>query len=200
MSRKRSRDESQPPTPRRQRSPRRIATLYDAVAGRVGYEAFLPASAVNKTPNTSHQPVPPEEVLFRRKGAPLRYEETDTYFASSRLDPVTQVLPNSDLLKAIHAYTSNFYAAGSLKGKWDWRSMDETALLAMGILLEEAMKDRIGATGDLAFVEGEGDVNGLRGKGFWDGRTWKRSVIRKAATGPKGKGKASEAREADEND
>ncbi|KAF2221110.1 hypothetical protein BDZ85DRAFT_24284 [Elsinoe ampelina] len=199
MSRKRSRDESQPPTPRRQRSPRRVATVYDAVAGRVGYEAFLPASAVDKNPNTSNQPVPPEEVLFRRKGAPLRYEETDTYFASSRLDPTTQVLPASDLLKAIHAYASGYYATGPLKGKWDWRSMDETALLAMGILLEETMKDRIEATGDLAFVEGEGDVNGLKGKGFWDGRTWRRSVIRKAATGPKGKGKGFGSRETDED-
>ena len=35
--------------------------------------------------------------------------------------------------------------------------MDETALLAMGILLEEAAKEILGDAGDLVFVEGEND-------------------------------------------
>ncbi|KAF4550217.1 Hypothetical protein D9617_18g034080 [Elsinoe fawcettii] len=178
-SRKRSRDESAPSTPRRQKSPRRVATLYDAVAGRVGYEGFLSSTPGSGAKNDrKQQPVPPDEVLFRRKGAPPRYEETDTYLASSRLDPETQKLPNSDLLKAIHTYASDFYAATPLKGKWDWRSMDETALLAFGILLEEEIKARIGETGDLAFVEAEGEENGFRGRGFWNGKTWRRSVLR----------------------
>ena len=33
--------------------------------------------------------------------------------------------------------------------------MDETALLAMGILLEEAAKEILGESGDLVFVEGD---------------------------------------------
>lgn len=33
--------------------------------------------------------------------------------------------------------------------------MDETALIAMGILLEEAAKESLGETGDMALVEGE---------------------------------------------
>ena len=38
--------------------------------------------------------------------------------------------------------------------------MDETALLAMGILIEEAAKESLGETGDLTFTEGE-DYNHL---------------------------------------
>lgn len=34
--------------------------------------------------------------------------------------------------------------------------MDETALIAMGILLEEMAKEALGETGDLVLVEGEG--------------------------------------------
>jgi len=37
----------------------------------------------------------------------------------------------------------------------DWCSMDETALLAFGILLEEAGREILGNTGDLVFTEGE---------------------------------------------
>lgn len=33
--------------------------------------------------------------------------------------------------------------------------MDETALIAMGILMEEASKECLGSTGDLVFTEGE---------------------------------------------
>ena len=41
--------------------------------------------------------------------------------------------------------------------------MDETALLAMGILLEETVKRSLGDTGDMVFVEGEteGDLASL---------------------------------------
>ena len=37
----------------------------------------------------------------------------------------------------------------------DFESMDETALLALGILLEEMAEYVLGDTGDLAFAEGE---------------------------------------------
>lgn len=71
-------------------------------------------------------------------------------------------LPSSDLLKTIHRYCSVFYAAvqadpphgtrskrkvGRPKrvthrgSSFDFRSMDETALLAMGILLEETCRE-----------------------------------------------------------
>ncbi len=69
-----------------------------------------------------------------------------------------QKLPESDLLKAIHAYASDFYGrAVKGKGKVDFESLDETALLAVGILMEEMAREALGETGDLAFVEGEDD-------------------------------------------
>lgn len=38
--------------------------------------------------------------------------------------------------------------------------MDETALLAMAVLLEESAKESLGDTGDLVFVEGEKEASG----------------------------------------
>lgn len=135
---------------------RREASLYDAVAGRVGYEGFLgedPPTKNRDTVSRSNIAVPPEEVLFRRKGAPIRYEEDDIYCADRHLEP-HQRLPDSDLLKTIHAYASDFYAHATADGgKSDFKSLDETALLAMGILLEEAAAEALGKTGDLALVE-----------------------------------------------
>ena len=67
-----------------------------------------------------------------------------------------QRLPDSDLLKAIHAYASDFYGRATANGGLlDFESLDETALLALGILLEEMAEHVLGDTGDLAFVEGE---------------------------------------------
>ena len=60
-------------------------------------------------------------------------------------------------------YASDFYGrATSDKGACDFRSMDETALLALGILLEESAKHCLGEKGHLVFVEGQedGDENG----------------------------------------
>lgn len=45
--------------------------------------------------------------------------------------------------------------------------MDETALLAMGILIEEAAKESLGETGDLTFTESE-DYNYLDCPDVWD--------------------------------
>lgn len=106
----------------------------------------------------------PEEVLFRRLGAPVRYVERDIYQAHEQLpDGGRGILPDSDLLKTIHSYASQFYgdlpankrtiddATGEGVSE---RSMDETALLAFGILLEEASCEALGENGDLVFTEG----------------------------------------------
>ncbi|KAI9835664.1 MAG: hypothetical protein M1837_003677 [Sclerophora amabilis] len=142
---------------------RRHATVYDAVAGRVSTTRFIPSEPSFKrdrdTLASSTVPVPPEEVLFRRKGAPTRYEEEDIYFANERLAE-DQALPDSDLLKAIHCYASDFYSRSAVDDAIDWRSMDETALLALGILLEETVKETLGETGDLVFVEEEEQEQG----------------------------------------
>ena len=89
-------------------------------------------------------------------------------------------------MKGIHTYASDYYGRtydprkGKIKrrkkvveGKEarnerlrscrDFRSMDETALLAIGVLMEEMMKSSIGETGDLAFtVEGAQKIRKLR--------------------------------------
>lgn len=164
-------------------SRRKQATVYDAVAGRVGYEGFIGEDAPSTARDTvsySNTAVPPDEVLFRRRGAPLRFEEDDIYAADRHLGP-HQRLPDSDLLKTIHTYVSDFYSrAMSDGGKHDVRSMDETALLAIGILLEAAAAGALGKTGDLAFLEGEVDDVELFKTGQSDQRSddaLQRSVI-----------------------
>ena len=163
---------------------RKQATLYDAVAGRVGYEGFLGEDAPTKyrdTVSRSNIAIPPDEVLFRRRGAPVRYEEVDIYTADRHLGP-QQRLPDSDLLKTIHAYASDFYANATPDGgKRDFKSLDETALLAMGILLEEAAAEALGKTGDLALVEDareeENTVDASARSGSKGANTLKRSVV-----------------------
>lgn len=115
----------------------------------------------------------PEEVLFRRKKAPERFAEKDIYFANEGLpDDGRGDLPDSDLLKSVHAYASRFYEAlGRRRGSdsfvgsrlVDERSMDETALLAMGLLLEEAARETLGKSGDLVFTEGVDDSRAGQG-------------------------------------
>ena len=164
------------------------ASLYDAVAGRVGYEGFLgedPPTKDRDTVSRSNIAVPPEEVLFRRRGAPIRYEEDDIYCADRHLEP-HQRLPDSDLLKTIHAYASDFYAnAAPDGGKSDFKSLDETALLAIGILLEEAAAEALGQTGDLALVEAAVDAerpsrSRAGTPSYRSDKTLKRSVVERS--------------------
>ncbi|KAF2149856.1 hypothetical protein K461DRAFT_34966 [Myriangium duriaei CBS 260.36] len=165
------------------KAPKRHATLYDAVAGRVGPESFLFSELKSDSKSTKIKAregnaVYPEEVLFRQQRAPIRYEETDSYFAHENLDPERQRLPDSDLLKSIHLYASHFYSRATLAGgKWDYRSMDETALLALGILLEETMAHDLGPTADLAFVESDDADQGVTRPALWDGQRYRASVI-----------------------
>jgi hypothetical protein len=75
----------------------------------------------------------------------------------------------------VHGYAAGFYEAVAVeqerKGKAgriggrlvDERSMDETALLAFGILLEETAREALGKNGDLVFTEGV-DKDARRGQ------------------------------------
>jgi len=159
---------------RREESRRKETTVFDAVAGRVGYEGFIGEDAPSTTRDTvsySNIAVPPEEVLFRRKDAPLRFEEDDIYAADRHLES-HQRLPDSDILKTIHTYVSDFYSRAMPDGgSHDLRSMDETALLAIGILLEEAAAEALGKTGELALLEGELDDGELLENGQSDRRS-----------------------------
>ncbi|KAL8921617.1 MAG: hypothetical protein Q9172_003906 [Xanthocarpia lactea] len=149
--------------------PRRQITVYDAVAGRISTRGFIPpvprAYKNRDTVSTHHTPVPPEDVLFRRRHAPERYEEDDVYFAHEYLEG-SQELPGSDLLKAVHSYASDFYGKGlRRRGEVDFGSMDETALICVGVLLEEYMQSVLGDTGDLVFVQAGEEKEGRGGVG-----------------------------------
>ncbi|KAL6866229.1 hypothetical protein ACO1O0_002336 [Amphichorda felina] len=150
---------------------RRHATLYDAVAGTVLNTEEERNERRRGPPVTKHStrdlPMCPDEVLFRRRGAPERYAEHDIYYAHERDLPRggRGILPDNDLLKAIHSYSSQFYGAHRDaprrrdEANVDERSMDETALLAFGILLEEAGREVLGHRGDLVFTEAAADAH-----------------------------------------
>ncbi|KAK3677725.1 hypothetical protein LTR78_002575 [Recurvomyces mirabilis] len=181
---------------------RKQTTLYDAVAGRVGYEGFLTEQQSSKYRDTTSStlvPIPPEEALFRRKDAPARYAEDDVYEADRHLQP-DQKLPDSDLLKAVHAYVADFYKANpDSPNSLDERSMDETALLAIGILLEEASAMSLGKTGDLALVEAPSELNTNRT--YYSGGRLQRKIITSHRTGRSSMpGSATVKKEAIEDD
>ncbi|PBP22268.1 hypothetical protein BUE80_DR006806 [Diplocarpon rosae] len=161
----------------------RHPTVYDAVAGRISLGGFISKQQVvassRDTVSSSTSAISPENVLFRGKNAPTRYAESDIYFVNERL-AVTD-LPESDLLKASHCYTSDFYSRAAVdKGICDWKSMDESALLALGILMEEAARSSLGETGDLAFTEGEEAIQPyLRAYDGIQGRQSKKRPLKK---------------------
>ncbi|EXJ53749.1 uncharacterized protein A1O5_12998 [Cladophialophora psammophila CBS 110553] len=137
--------------------PPQQVTVYDAVAGRAGLNGFLNAE---QRVSENVLPIAPEEVLIRRSTIP-EHTIYESYDAAGEL-PGTQKLPESDMLKAIHAYASDFYSrATEEQGTLDFRTLDETALIAFGILLEEAVKEALGQNGDMVFVEPEGLEHGL---------------------------------------
>ena len=135
----------------------RQITVYDAVAGRAGINGFL---SQEQRDSDNVLPIMPEEVLLGRSTIPkeLIYE---SYDAAGELLASTR-LPDSEVLKSVHAYASDFYsAAAKEEGKFDFKSLDETALIAIGILLEEAVREALGQNGDMVFVEPEGLEDGL---------------------------------------
>lgn len=69
-------------------------------------------------------------------------------------------------------YAADFYAAEREAGA-DYRSLDETALLALGVLMEELCREQLGEGGDLVFTEGE-----VEGEGERRARSHSRSVGR----------------------
>ncbi|KAG7142985.1 hypothetical protein HYQ45_000745 [Verticillium longisporum] len=169
--------ETSDPTPRDYRAWRQ-ANVYDAVAGRLTTTTKSSRTAIQDHPRPGVDRAPrlrkatvhsstlaPEEALFRRGLAPERYAEHDVYMAHERRlpDGTASALPDSDLVKAVHTYSAHYYSAHSRtvasaqpvgNRPIDETSMDETALLAFGILLEEAGRALVGKQGDLILTEG----------------------------------------------
>ncbi|OAG35060.1 hypothetical protein AYO21_10792 [Fonsecaea monophora] len=138
-------------------NPPRQFTVYDVVAGRAGLNGFL----THDQRRSEHVlPLAPEEVLLRRSTIP-EHVIHDSYDAAGELSS-HEKLPESEMLKAVHAYASDFYScAVQGQGTFDFRTFDETALIAFGILLEEAVKETLGQDGDMVFVEPDGLEHGL---------------------------------------
>ncbi|CDM33570.1 hypothetical protein DTO013E5_7421 [Penicillium roqueforti] len=152
-------DKQEAPGDKPSRHIKRRANVYDAVAGRVNPRGVNAprhiASLYRDTTSSSVRSLRPEELLYRNQNIPVESIEEKTYFAHENL-PSDQALPNSELLETIHAYAADYYEyATADNGKDDHQTMDETALLAFGILIEEMAKEELGETGDLALVEGE---------------------------------------------
>ncbi|KAM7199511.1 hypothetical protein V8F20_005695 [Naviculisporaceae sp. PSN 640] len=150
-----------------------LVTTNDPKSIRIAKRSAVPSQV--PIDSVRRRRIAPEDVLFRRKKAPTRYAEHDIYWANERELPeggraaIKPVLPDSDLLKSIHGHACQFYeglgrnedqpAGETLARMLGEKSMDETALLAFGILLEEAGRARLGETGDLEleqFLEVQG--------------------------------------------
>lgn len=127
--------------------------------GRVSAHGFHPlepfASRYRDTASSGARDLRPEEVLFRSKTLLKRFTDDESYFAHEKL-PADRPLPSTEILEAIHAYTADYYKHFSGdRGQHDYCTMDETALLAVGILAEELAQDALGQRGDLVLAEGQ---------------------------------------------
>lgn len=138
------------------RKKRRLATVFDAVTGKVGQNGFLSKEEYQAQ---SPKPSKPEEVLLRRLDAPQDIP-FDYYAAEEKLAATGPRLPDTELLKDLHAYVADFYEVIS-GADFDFRSFDETSLIAMGILLEEACKEVLGENGDMVLAEPQSVDGGL---------------------------------------
>lgn len=142
--------ESEEPGTSSQPRRRRNLTIYDVVAGRVGLNGLLTAA---QQASLSAKPLAPEELLFK-DASTANIDLSRHYNADQLLENPDVDLPSTDLLTALHAYAADFYAAATTnQGRHDFRSMDGSALVAMGILLEEAARSILGDAGDMALVE-----------------------------------------------
>jgi hypothetical protein len=117
-------------------------TVFDVVAGRIGNEGFLEDQELE-------EPLSVGQYLARRQ-AEVAPEQEHRQFGAHLQS--RHALPPSDLLKAIHTHASDYY--GMMEdSEDDFQSMDETALICMGILMEESAREILGETGFSPFIE-----------------------------------------------
>lgn len=96
---------------------------------------------------------PSNDILSRLGG-----EDFDDWIDDESPDHVH--LPESDILEAVQSYAGHFYAnTGDNRRTEHFSSMNGSALIAMGILLEELGNELLGETGDMVLVEREDGDN-----------------------------------------
>lgn len=127
----------------------------DADKGKLNLEGFIPNTPYypdhRNRPSTQMNPIPPDVSDLHKALA----KDTD-HLSQEHITPDPN-LPKMELVKALHAYASNFYAyAIPSGGEIDYCSMDASALIVMAKLLETTVETIIGNTGDLAFTERAG--------------------------------------------
>lgn len=160
---------------------KREATLYDVVAGRYTHRGL--SIRGHEGPFGSRKLKPEEALFAKAAAPPLYAEDPYAYDAAALLpsDDPKSTLPSSDLCKSLHTYASDLYSRHprlkerkkkkggdvwdgdmaksfwelkkGFKNKIEYKSMDETALLSLGILMEEMQREALGQTGDLVFTE-----------------------------------------------
>ncbi|KAI5849988.1 hypothetical protein BZA05DRAFT_65512 [Tricharina praecox] len=150
-------------------SARRQATVYDVVASRVNYAGFIKPrrrAPTHTTRNNTHAHPhshshshshsreqeyrsavarPADEVLSRRLRAPADLSQLQD-------DGAEGGAPDDELLLAVHQYAADFYDAHGM-AEVSCRSLDETALIAIGLLLENTIDDLLGAGGHRVLVD-----------------------------------------------
>ncbi|KAF1815929.1 hypothetical protein P152DRAFT_471302 [Eremomyces bilateralis CBS 781.70] len=140
----------------RQKPKTRQATIFDACAGRVSGRGKLVRDVREDQNTRSGRKIrlAPEEALLKRYCAPDGLESSALYFSgTSDLRP--DLIPDSELLRAIHHYTTHlFKGLGAGESDPCWGAFDGTAMLALGVLVEETVRELVGDSGDLAFVGG----------------------------------------------
>ncbi|KAJ6104667.1 hypothetical protein N7523_010987 [Penicillium sp. IBT 18751x] len=146
---------------------RRMATIYDVIARRVGPHGFLKKARASKyrdTTSSTQKCIAPMDHLFRRpvhwnnkvKGEP--YLKTDKLPPDNPTDRKMKYprnrFPDNDLLTAMHAYAADKYILGHERGRKNrnFVSFNESALLAFGILIEELSRSAIGPSGDIPML------------------------------------------------
>lgn len=114
---------------------KRWKTVYDGVAGRLKNHEGHRKDNWRDDVDFNRKLLAPDDYLLRlpnapEDGIPVEYHPD---------------LPSSDLLKAVHLYAAEYYKE---RGNWQgYRSMDETALIGVGVLLEEYLHDLLGPNG-----------------------------------------------------
>ena len=99
----------------------------------------------------NNMPYPPNEVLQHIDGAPKGDDFDDAYYSWADDLPRELKLPDSDLLKALHTYASDYYGHAE-SATHSLLSMDGTALIAKSaILLEELVAESLEKSGNLVF-------------------------------------------------
>ncbi|KAI5783533.1 hypothetical protein EDC01DRAFT_209662 [Geopyxis carbonaria] len=122
---------------------RRVVTLYDAVASRANHEGFIRPKC-RKTEVRSRNARPADEVLGRRRHALQKGNEYREVKKSCA--------PGNDIMTAIHRYSMEFYHASGMDDVSNG-SMDESALLAIGVLLEETIHELLSQSGHMALID-----------------------------------------------